>query len=127
MNFEWKNEYCLGLDELDVQHKRFLNLIQMLYLADESSRHDLLKEISRYASYHFASEEEMMNQYGYKEVDTHAMEHKFLKVKVVEALFDSQKEVFKFEEFIMFLVKWFIDHTTVTDKNMSYYILDKRI
>jgi hemerythrin len=96
-------------------------------MAEESKRIDVLNELNRYATYHFISEEEMMNQYDYGELKAHASEHSFLKGKLVTAIKDSKKGVLQFESFIMFLIKWFTDHTTVTDKKMTNFITKVRL
>jgi hemerythrin len=127
MNFKWKKEYELDLPEIDVQHKRFLSLVKMLSISDEISRHTILNEIFRYASYHFKSEEEMMKQYDYTGLSVHSEEHQFLKERVIVAIEDSQKGKLDFESFIMFLVKWFVNHTTLIDRKMSESIIEKRI
>jgi hemerythrin-like metal-binding protein len=129
MDFQWMYDYNhnLGLIEVDIQHKRFYSLIEMLYLADESSYDDILTEINEYITFHFSNEEEMMDQYEYGEMNIHVLEHNILKKKIAEAIHDSQKGDLKFESLILFLVKWFTDHTTETDKKMGNYILKQEI
>ena len=56
----WKNQYNLGLDEIDAQHKSLLDLINKAWLAivqrsDQSVVLAVIEELERYTLAHFAA------------------------------------------------------------------------
>ena len=87
VDFDWHDEYSIGVDEIDAQHKRFLKLIKGTYeLKDKTSEHEevrkLLHELMRYALFHFNSEEFLMKTYLYPKY----MEQKIQHDKIIKEL-----------------------------------------
>jgi hemerythrin len=122
MNLNWSDSYNSGIPEVDVQHQRFLALVQKLHNEeDESKQATLLKELYRYAVFHFSSEEELMRVYSYPDTEKQKERHKDLLMEFssfVNTVTSSPNK----EKFLYFLVKWFVDHTTGEDKDMGRFI-----
>jgi hemerythrin len=94
VDFEWYDEYSIGVDEVDVQHKRFLNLIKKTYeLAGQTIEHkevfNLLDELMRYAQFHFGSEELLMQTYSYPKYVEQRDEH----VRLTKELAGKMEEI----------------------------------
>ena len=73
---EWLTKYEIGIEDIDLQHHFFFNLINRL--AGELTRSDdlnyqnaLVSELNAYARFHFISEENMMFRVGYPESVNH--------------------------------------------------------
>lgn len=77
----WKDEYSVGIEAVDHEHKELIDLINRLH-AQLSSRDgsveaffgDLLKGISA----HFALEERFMGEHGYDQLSQHKADHERL-------------------------------------------------
>lgn len=76
----WKNEYSVGVAEMDGQHKKLITMINRL-IADQNSLTDpktiaeLLTEMTDYAQVHFRAEEYLMAEYGYEHKSQHEKQH----------------------------------------------------
>lgn len=76
----WKNEFSVGVKEMDEQHKKLLGMINRLIeeqhtLTDPRTIADLLTEMTDYAQVHFRAEEFLMAEYGYKQKSAQEKQH----------------------------------------------------
>ena len=80
---QWKDQYSVGIESIDHEHRELIDLINRLY--GELSAHtgkdaieaffgDLLKGISA----HFALEEHFMREQKYRDLDAHKRDHEQL-------------------------------------------------
>lgn len=118
---EWKEKYITGIQEIDAQHKALVDLIVKLFAAMQSGAgKDVLDEtltgLIDYTHRHFMTEEILMGNYDYPEMEEHQAEHR---------KFSSDVEKFR-EEFqsgntgisiqlITFLRNWLDEHICQTD------------
>lgn len=122
-HIHWSHEFELGIEDIDIQHHFFVNLINRLI--DELARPDvtayraaLISELNAYARFHFISEENLMARAGYPHLDEHR-DHHFQLIEQLSAkqnrlmLNDSAEEA---EAIIRFLMEWFVNHTTREDR-----------
>jgi hemerythrin len=129
---DWNQKYDLGIEDIDLQHHFFLNLINRVsknLLASNNPDYQLslISELNAYAVFHFISEENMMRQAGYPELEIHKKHH----FDIIESLCaegnnfrlePSQKEL---EKIINLLVDWFVNHTSKEDKLFANYLFQK--
>ncbi len=78
---KWSDNYSIGLQEIDNQHKKLLDIINKLYMAFTSREEDvvmedILAEMANYTNYHFGTEERYFSQFGYKDALDHLEQHK---------------------------------------------------
>lgn len=78
----WKSDYSVRVVEIDKQHKKIFQWINLLSEAlifhDRSvviTVTDVLHELDDYAKYHFENEEKYFDQFNYKESENHKKEH----------------------------------------------------
>jgi hemerythrin-like metal-binding protein len=76
----WKNEFSVGVKEMDEQHKKLLGMINRLIeeqhtLTDPRTIADLLTEMTDYAQVHFRAEEFLMAEYGYEQIGAQEKQH----------------------------------------------------
>ncbi len=76
----WKNEFSVGVKEMDEQHKKLLGMINRLIeeqhtLTDPRTIADLLTEMTDYAQVHFRAEEFLMAEYGYEQISVQEKQH----------------------------------------------------
>ena len=75
---EWKDSYSVGVDKLDNDHKRLIDIINRVDEADKAGKSVqwVLEELRNYTEYHFKAEEERMKEAGYPDLEEHMREHK---------------------------------------------------
>ncbi len=76
----WSDDYSLGDDQIDDDHKQFIDSLNSLYRAiDEgcefSAIEGLLSQIAELSAAHFAREERIMDWTHFPQRDKHADEH----------------------------------------------------
>lgn len=125
MYFEWKDSYSVNVAEIDKQHKRMFEIggrITDLVLANDEYDHydeimSILQELTDYTVYHFGFEEKLMEQYGYKELDSHKIEHAFF-IKKLEKFhekdIDADQKIVS-ADLIAFVSDWITSHILTTD------------
>lgn len=130
-HINWKFEYNLGIEDIDLQHHFFANLINRLSEEFKSSDNPeyqsaLISELNAYARFHFISEENMMFLAGYPRLNEHRKHH----LNLLEKLSDKEN-IFRLnpsqedaEEVIHFLIDWFMNHTVQEDRLFADYLQD---
>ncbi len=129
----WKDEYSVGIESIDNDHKMLLKLINQLqtsslYYTGEDFDKEALNELIEYTKFHFAREEKMMEENGYPDFEAHRQQHRDMteevisRVKAYEA--DSEKTV---DDLLDYLKKWLINHINGTDQKYSSFLRDKGV
>jgi hemerythrin len=127
---KWDDSLSVGNFEIDTQHQMFVALInristQMARGTDKRLLENLLRELLKYAEFHFISEENMMAASGYPGVE-HRKEHQALLAELRNRLFSMQQENIDFEKLFAFLVSWFKEHTATVDRELAKVISPSR-
>ncbi|WP_455756399.1 bacteriohemerythrin [Sulfurimonas sp.] len=75
----WDDKYKLGIDSIDVQHKKLFEIVNRLYdLKEDSNKEELrtiLYEFSDYMGLHFRDEEEYMLSIKFPDLENHKQLH----------------------------------------------------
>ncbi len=125
----WEAGYELGIEDIDLQHHFFFNLInrlakELLQANDAQYRGALINELNAYAKFHFISEENMMRKSAYP----HFPHHQNLHVELIEQLSTRGSMLLlpdaygATESIITFLGEWFLQHTREVDRNFARYL-----
>jgi hemerythrin len=129
---EWKEEYSVGNEEIDAQHKGLFEIVNNFIEAynEGETRKVLLRTLMKlieYTGYHFASEEALMELNGYPKYEEHVKQHKELINginEVFEQIKSGDKEV---DDKVLKLIKsWLINHVMKADKQYMPYLSDKK-
>ncbi len=73
---EWKDEYNLGNDEIDAQHRKLFKIANAaLSEADREGVHWMIMELLQYTRQHFHDEEEYMKKIGYPSLREQREQH----------------------------------------------------
>lgn len=131
MYFEWKEEYEMGVEVVDRQHKKLLSigrkLMTLIRTTDIIENFEEIKlimnELRLYTIEHFSREEQFMKENGYPDLTSHAMEHEFLRKKL--------KQIYKLEQpdhetiirLIAFVSDWISGHILITDMKIRNHLL----
>lgn len=125
---EWNQKFSIGIQEIDNQHKRLIELINLLH--DCRMKGGSIKCIGKimisiedYIRTHFSSEETLMKRVNYPQFDEHHLKH----VQII-------KDFAKFKqrltgdspptalELFIFLKQWLTNHIVENDKPIGKYI-----
>ncbi|MDJ0805587.1 MAG: bacteriohemerythrin [Gammaproteobacteria bacterium] len=123
----WNNSYKLGIEEIDLQHHYFINLIARLEselagAKDVEYINKLLNELVKYTQFHFISEENLMYKIDYPGLEAHRNQHFHLLNLLNGKLGLYNQSLLPAEDVIDFLKEWFVDHTLKEDKKITQYI-----
>ena len=138
----WRDEWLLGIDVLDQQHKALADCLNRLVCecscAGEPGNKDdeqkrlaiagLLDELHSRTKAHFADEEALMRKEGYPGYAGHAREHAMLlgelkstfAAKLREGCSDMSPDILKA------LRAWLIVHVARSDREFANYLLNRR-
>jgi hemerythrin len=138
---EWSNDFALGIDEIDEQHKALVGMINAL----DASTHDdsstetvrrLLGNLNDYVRDHFAFEERLMAGGGCSPelVTRHLGEHSYFRsvLKDLTSDFENGRRNVTVT-LIEYLVHWLLHHIVVVDRAMAHQLnsagpdLDQRV
>lgn len=135
---EWKDSFNTGVREIDEQHHILVNTLNAANakMAEDVSI-DFVEEITQdllsYALYHFETEEELMQEYGYNDgsaadAELHHQQHRSFSSKVV-AVRDNLRAGIPIsrEDLLTFLNNWLVNHILHTDKKLGAFIAAKRM
>ena len=124
--YHWRDEYVLGVDEIDGQHRRLIEIANEVYMVlNDQWRLDkynqilkVLDELKAYTIYHFQSEEAYMERIGYKKRFSHAMQHKAFveKLKAVDLSEVDEAQEKYLRELLGFITDWVVNHIMTTDR-----------
>jgi len=124
--YEMKEEYKIGVESIDEQHKKLFELADKAYmlLKDAFSLDkydkivDILEELKEYTIFHFKSEEEYMESINYKRLFTQKIEHeKFIKdLDGIDLRHLDQNQDDSLVKMLNFLNEWLTEHILGNDK-----------
>lgn len=127
---DWSDDYLLGVDVIDVQHKGFFDATHRLYESilnceGETSVEQTLAFLRSYASEHFRTEEAFMQQHGFPGLE----EHKQLHVAFFEALDMLLDDLRVFgpsqdlaDRALEIAQDWLLDHIIEEDTRYARYV-----
>ncbi len=130
---EWKDEYSVGIDSIDQQHKKLLSLINQLQTAVDYStgkefEREALDELVDYTKTHFTYEEGLMEDNDYPDFVPHKAQHEEMIKKVGEVLAEyEQKPDTAMKNAADYLKAWLINHINGTDKQYSSFLIGKGV
>jgi diguanylate cyclase (GGDEF)-like protein/hemerythrin-like metal-binding protein len=127
--FQWDESFLTGLDEVDQQHKRLVDLInrfgQSLFQAETISNAEIdavFSELVDYANYHFGDEEAMMAAAGVdqRHIDFHQSEHASFVAEVLHLREHADPtEPESLQPALKFLAHWLAYHILGVDRGMT--------
>ena len=130
---EWEDEYSVGIDSIDQQHRKLINLINQLqtatdYSTGEEFERDALDELVDYTKTHFSYEEGLMKDNDYPGFESHKVQHEKMFKKVEEVLAEyEQDQDTAMSNAVEYLKDWLINHINGTDKQYSSYLIGKGV
>jgi len=126
----WSNEFNLGNEQVDMQHRRLFELLNNLVIScmdgeDTAKLQETLDFLVNYTVRHFEDEEALQRQYGYPEYESHKQLHEAFKSTVgglVQKFQENGSSAELSRDVNTIVVKWLIHHIQREDKKISEHI-----
>lgn len=130
-SFEWKDEYCIGVDVVDQAHERLFKIVSRIinnfgdkdFEKSKTTCLEAIKYLKSYAVKHFAEEEAYQIKIGYSGYKVHKRIHDNMKNVVIPAL---EREVEckgyskeSLEHFAGACAGWLAAHVLVEDRAIT--------
>ncbi|MCK5686669.1 hemerythrin family protein [bacterium] len=130
---EWSDDYVIGIEIIDEQHKKFFRLAQHFMedcLADEGDERikSTLSALGHYSIKHFRTEEALMEKNGYPNLEVHKKMHvEFIEEynKLDNLLKEGSHKEAVVNETLAFLMDWLVEHVVNADGNFAKHIKRK--
>jgi hemerythrin len=125
---EWRDEFKIGIEEIDFEHQELIELINELYAEAKkedsaSAVMDCLEEIFAKISAHFALEEKVMRDLQYDEYEDHKEDHELLLDSIMDIMDEyADDNGLDEEEFADRLNDWFVRHFSTKDARMHRFL-----
>lgn len=129
--FIWSEEYSVGINEIDGQHKHFFEIANKIIdiIKEQSATKEeifnLLEELGNYAFYHFGAEESYFDKFNYQEAPLHIDTHNKYRETIRKYLEDIRKEGVDInkmaEEIAFYSSDWLLKHIVLMDKKYTVY------
>lgn len=130
---KWKDEYSVGIDHIDLDHKKLIVLLNRFttaydYAMSEEFEKESLEELVKYTVYHFNQEEKLMEDNNYPDLAEHKAQHSKMIDKVNKLIEQYNEEGHdSLNEISSFLSDWLINHINGSDKEYGRYLNDRGI
>jgi len=120
----WSDNYSIGLNIIDQQHKKWIDLINSLYKAfkNEVSKEEMNEEILKlldYTDYHFGFEEKYLEDFNCNDEEAHKKTHEVFVTKIknfqIQYTEGNEDAVYKL---IVYVNNWVLHH--IQEKDMAY-------
>ncbi len=125
---KWEPKYELGVEEIDNQHKKWVDILNTFIDAREKGKQhevlkDILKEIVDYTKYHFETEEKHMEKNHYELLQKHKEQHKTLVHQVADIIKSvNVSETKAIASLEVLLKNWVLKHILTYDKMYGEYL-----
>jgi hemerythrin len=130
----WKDEYSVGIEAIDRDHKKLLNLINqfqtaVLYRTGREFEEEAFDALLEYTRTHFRREEDLMEEHGYPDFESHREQHRKMiaQVEACMARYMSEGRQVPLEHAVSFLQDWLINHINGTDQQYSEFLISKGV
>lgn len=130
----WKEEYKIGVDLIDDQHKELFTRLNSFIKTVRSNEdkekkakkvEETLNFMAEYVVEHFNAEEALQRKYKYPAYENHHQIHENFKKEIIEFQNEFKENSYD-EDFVMEfsgrLLSWLINHVANTDQDIGAYI-----
>jgi hemerythrin-like metal-binding protein len=132
MTFKWKNDFSVGIKEMDDQHKVFFDILNRMGEVAGGNKGmevvgPVLRELYEYSRHHFAEEENWLRIIGFPGLQYQIMQHQFF----ISQVTDLQDRYSKGDANIPistleFLRDWLLSHILEKDKKYGTFMHEVR-
>ncbi len=127
MYIHWDPTFETGQLLIDAQHRLLVMLFRKLDVAIKLNQPGatlarIVLEVQKFVEFHFVSEENLMLETGYPEIDSHRVLHRKLltELKAMMAKLASHREYP--DDLLDFMVRWLVDHIADQDQKVARHV-----
>jgi len=125
---KWSDDYCVGNNLIDIQHKLFFEMVRDLSQRVESGKTDvgateIVQFLQDYIEMHFSVEEAIMNEIHFPDIKNHRTIHNEFS-KSIQRLNNelyNEEVSYIFNKILSITQNWFLDHILTQDKQYQKY------
>ena len=126
----WQSWFEVGHPRIDAEHKAFFDIIKSIdddiqRGADKMRVLRSLNELTLYTEFHFASEENLMEDVAYPGLRAHRAIHKEILAEMHDFVHDIRIGINRVDELVAFLFNWFCSHTVNEDTKVSHWVAQR--
>ena len=114
--FEWRDEYSVGIDILDAQHKYMFEQGNSITAVHPEETQKLIVNLYRYVMQHFATEEAHMRAIGYPLAEEHLQQHEFIIEQLNDISTGFEPTAHNTTKLKVFFLNWLTTHILQEDK-----------
>ena len=127
---EWNESLSVGVEEIDFQHRRWIDMINAMDEALsvggaeklEQIKDESIKAMVDYAWFHFKYEEQYLKDLGYPELAAHREDHNRFKMNLRQIQADVDRGFQPLNTQLMsIMMNWLKDHIMMEDKKYAAY------
>lgn len=129
-------KYSIGIDEMDAQHARWIQLIEefravgaghLLDRAGIDAAVRALDKLLKYTRTHFTSEEQLLARHHYPALDAHKKQHRELEAVVAKLLGEVRARATSATplKLNLFVTIWLLEHIMGEDDKYARFILGR--
>jgi hemerythrin-like metal-binding protein len=129
----WDDSFSVGIKKIDQQHQELVRIINCLVENEDAAGHSepiaqVLDRMTKYAVYHFETEEKLMLDYAYPETESQRASHTQFKTKTAKFCLDAVqgKETLP-DELLNYLRDWLVHHILQEDMKFKPFFLERGV
>lgn len=127
---EWKEGYSVGVEELDLQHRKLLDLVNEIASlrskgATEKTCFAVLNAMIKYAEMHFETEERYFGTSDYPDSPRHKRFHEEFVDEAFSMVRDLDENMLTLGAIAIYLQEWYKDHILGTDREYMPFLVQK--
>jgi len=125
---DWNESFSVGVASMDDQHKNIIKCINLLTSDIEvnvssETVSELLTQLTKYSIDHFKAEEQLLEKYGYPDIESQREEHRTYRIKVITLCQDAMSHQNSVPtELLKFIHDWWRDHILTSDMKYKAFL-----
>lgn len=128
----WDESYNIGVPSIDTQHQEIIRMINKLIseknaTVDSETISETLSGMTKYAEYHFKTEEDFMLEINFPDFKNHKKQHIGYRKKTFSFCLDTMVHKDSIPADIhIFLKEWWINHILESDMKIKEFLQSKK-
>lgn len=125
----WDGSLKVGVETIDAQHKQLFEVVNSLHRKVQrqgnwTDFYTTLDSLNYYVKYHFTTEERLLREHGYPELDDHIAEHDTFRERArsLENPDTSGEPSTLLLETLTFMLEWVVRHIQVEDRKYAAFL-----
>ena len=128
----WSHECIVGVQAMDDQHGILMDTlndlrIMLLHGANHREVCLQLERLIDFTQMHFQSEEQLLKQQGFPEVEGHCIAHQRLLGRLYTALEHVNREDVRLNSLLEFLPAWYLEHVEKLDNPYGAWLNERGV